>query len=207
MYFKNISFWIFNLILSVWVFCLCVFLRTACVSGSQKGQKRTWGPLEQGLWLAVSCHVDAGNQILVLCKSSQCGPSSWASSPAPSRMHPIFHFYIVVFITHTHTHTHTHTPFYLYTPTQYPSLLPSPFLPPPWPLVFHMFKQIWHSWFQFCIVIFQIARANPPMPGFWVKIPPRTGTIRENLLAGIVACEVGVGRTWYTVWDGGFPTC
>ena len=42
-------------------FCLHVHLRTTCVPGIHKGQKKTLDLLEEDLQMAVSCYVAAGN--------------------------------------------------------------------------------------------------------------------------------------------------
>lgn len=39
-------------------------------AGATRGQKRATDPLELELQVALGCHMDAGTQILVLCKSS-----------------------------------------------------------------------------------------------------------------------------------------
>jgi hypothetical protein len=43
-----------------------------CVCGTHGVQKRTLDSLQLELWMAVSHHVDAGNQAQVLNKSSKC---------------------------------------------------------------------------------------------------------------------------------------
>lgn len=49
-----------------------VYLYTTCVLGARRSQKRALDPLELELRMVASHHVSAGNQIWVLCKSSQC---------------------------------------------------------------------------------------------------------------------------------------
>jgi hypothetical protein len=59
--------------------CMNILPACMCVHGAQ-GQKRSLNPLQLKLQVSVS-HVDAGNQILVLCKSSRCSkPLSHLSS-------------------------------------------------------------------------------------------------------------------------------
>ncbi|KAL6041276.1 hypothetical protein STEG23_022982 [Scotinomys teguina] len=41
-------------------------------AGSIGGQKKTLNPLELELQMVVNCRVDAGHQIQVFCKNSQC---------------------------------------------------------------------------------------------------------------------------------------
>lgn len=42
------------------------------VGSAYGGQKRVWNPLELELQIVVSHHLNAGNQIQVLCKTSKC---------------------------------------------------------------------------------------------------------------------------------------
>lgn len=44
-----------------------VYMYTVCMTGAQEDQRRALDPLELELQMVVSRHVDAGNQICVLC--------------------------------------------------------------------------------------------------------------------------------------------
>lgn len=67
--------------LYVWAFYTHVCMCTAYLPHSLRGQKRVPAPLE--LELQVSCHVDAGKWIGVLCKNIKCSePLSHPSRPS-----------------------------------------------------------------------------------------------------------------------------
>lgn len=51
---------------------VCMHVCAHVYSGALRGQKRVLNPRELEVLTIVSCYVGAGNQTLILCKSSQC---------------------------------------------------------------------------------------------------------------------------------------
>lgn len=79
-----LSFFLFNFLMCLVVLpaCMCMCSMCGCVDGAAKGQKWIFPGLNQEFWMVISCYVDVGNWILVLCKNNKCFelPSCYSSS-------------------------------------------------------------------------------------------------------------------------------
>lgn len=63
---------------------ICMYLHHVCVWRLWRSEEGALDPREPELWVVVSSHVDAGNQIPTSCGSNK-GCNHWAISPAPRR--------------------------------------------------------------------------------------------------------------------------